>query len=39
MKILGVDLGITSVGWALVDDKSNKIIDSGVLNFCDTFNW
>jgi CRISPR/Cas system Type II protein with McrA/HNH and RuvC-like nuclease domain len=26
MKILGVDLGIASVGWALVDDKSNKII-------------
>ena len=36
--ILGLDLGITSIGWALVDyDKdnleNNKIIDSGVRIF------
>jgi CRISPR-associated endonuclease Csn1 len=38
MKILGVDLGIASVGWALVDDKSNKIIDSGVRIFTQSTN-
>jgi len=33
--ILGLDLGITSIGWALVnvDDKNDKIIDSGVRIF------
>lgn len=33
MKILGIDLGIASVGWALVDDKEGKITDSGVRIF------
>ncbi len=38
MKILGVDLGVTSVGWALVDDKNNEIIDSGVRIFTQSTN-
>jgi CRISPR-associated endonuclease Csn1 len=38
MKILGVDLGIASVGWALVDDKKNEIIDSGVRIFTQSTN-
>ncbi|SFV86453.1 CRISPR-associated protein, Csn1 family [hydrothermal vent metagenome] len=38
MKILGIDLGIASVGWALVDDKDNKIIDSGVRIFTQSTN-
>ncbi len=28
-KILGLDLGTNSIGWALVDDKKNKIIKAG----------
>lgn len=37
-KILGIDLGISSLGWAVVeydkqDDKNNKIIDCGVRLF------
>ena len=31
-KILGIDIGITSIGWALVEDDE-KIIDSGVRIF------
>ncbi len=38
MKILGVDLGIASVGWALVDDEKNEIIDSGVRIFTQSAN-
>ncbi len=38
MKILGVDLGVASVGWALVDDKNNEIIDSGVRIFTQSTN-
>ena len=32
-KILGLDLGTNSIGWAIVDDIENKIIDSGVRIF------
>ncbi|WP_281637719.1 type II CRISPR RNA-guided endonuclease Cas9 [Flavobacterium marginilacus] len=32
-KILGLDLGTNSIGWAIVDDINNKIIDSGVRIF------
>ncbi|CAN1558371.1 COG3513 Predicted CRISPR-associated nuclease, contains McrA/HNH-nuclease and RuvC-like nuclease domain [Flavobacteriaceae bacterium] len=32
-KILGLDLGTNSIGWAIVDEKANKIIDSGVRIF------
>ena len=28
-KILGLDLGTNSIGWALIDDKLNKIIRMG----------
>ncbi|MFV8377917.1 type II CRISPR RNA-guided endonuclease Cas9 [Flavobacterium sp. LB3R33] len=28
-KILGLDLGTNSIGWALIDDKMNKIIGMG----------
>lgn len=38
MKILGIDLGIASVGWALVDDENDKIIDSGVRIFTQSTN-
>jgi CRISPR-associated endonuclease Csn1 len=38
MKILGVDLGVASVGWALVDDENNEIIDSGVRIFTQSIN-
>ncbi|MCK9256005.1 MAG: hypothetical protein GX793_09025 [Bacteroidales bacterium] len=29
-KILGLDLGTNSIGWAVVDDEKNKILDTGV---------
>ncbi|RLD50033.1 MAG: type II CRISPR RNA-guided endonuclease Cas9, partial [Bacteroidetes bacterium] len=32
-KILGLDLGTNSIGWAIVDDKENKIINTGVRIF------
>ncbi|HED08472.1 MAG TPA: hypothetical protein ENI57_10190, partial [Ignavibacteria bacterium] len=32
-KILGLDLGTNSIGWSLVDDEKQKIIDSGVRIF------
>lgn len=32
-RILGLDLGTNSIGWAIVDDINNKIIDSGVRIF------
>ena len=32
-KILGLDLGTNSIGWAIVDDVNMKIIDSGVRIF------
>ncbi|MCL5028008.1 MAG: type II CRISPR RNA-guided endonuclease Cas9 [Bacteroidetes bacterium] len=28
-KILGLDLGVSSIGWALIDEKENKIIGMG----------
>lgn len=28
-KILGLDLGTNSIGWALIDDKNNQIINMG----------
>ncbi|MBL4593632.1 MAG: type II CRISPR RNA-guided endonuclease Cas9 [Flavobacteriales bacterium] len=28
-KILGLDLGTNSIGWALIDDKENKILGTG----------
>ena len=36
MKILGVDLGIASVGWALVDTEKEEIIASGVRIFSES---
>lgn len=32
-KILGLDLGTNSIGWAIIDNSSNKIIDCGVRIF------
>ena len=32
-KILGLDIGITSVGWGIVDSNTNRIIDFGVRLF------
>jgi len=32
-KILGLDLGTNSIGWALLDTESQKIIDAGVRVF------
>lgn len=34
-KILGLDLGTNSIGWAIRDttENENQIIDSGVLTF------
>jgi len=32
-KVLGLDLGSSSIGWALIDDKNKQIIDSGVRVF------
>ncbi|PLX20332.1 MAG: CRISPR-associated protein Csn1, partial [Marinilabiliales bacterium] len=32
-KILGLDLGTNSIGWAVVDSKSQKILDTGVRIF------
>jgi CRISPR-associated endonuclease Csn1 len=32
-KILGLDLGTNSIGWAVVDKEANKIIDTGVRIF------
>lgn len=32
-KILGLDLGTNSIGWALVDEGNKKIIDTGVRIF------
>ena len=32
-KILGLDLGTNSIGWAVVDTEQNKIIGTGVRIF------
>ena len=32
-KILGIDQGITSVGWGIIDTDSNTIVDAGVRLF------
>ena len=32
-KILGLDLGTNSIGWAVVDNVENKIVDTGVRIF------
>ena len=32
-KVLGLDIGIASVGWSLIDTDNNKIIDMGVRLF------
>lgn len=32
-KILGLDLGTNSIGWAIINNSSNKIIDCGVRIF------
>lgn len=32
-KILGLDLGTNSIGWALVNEDTNKIIDLGAIIF------
>ncbi len=31
--VLGLDIGITSVGWSLIDDKSNELVEFGVRKF------
>jgi len=33
MKILGLDLGTNSIGWAIVDDEQKKILGTGVRIF------
>ena len=38
MKVFGVDLGITSIGWALIDTDKQKIISSGVRIFTQSVN-
>jgi CRISPR/Cas system Type II protein with McrA/HNH and RuvC-like nuclease domain len=37
-KILGLDLGTNSIGWAIIDNSSNKIIDCGVRIFPNLLN-
>ena len=32
-KILGLDLGPNSIGWALIDEKASSIISTGVRIF------
>jgi CRISPR-associated endonuclease Csn1 len=32
-KILGLDLGTNSIGWAVVDKENQKILDAGVRIF------
>lgn len=32
-KILGLDIGISSVGWGIIDDETGEIIDAGVRIF------
>lgn len=32
-KVLGLDVGIASVGWSIIDTKANKIVDMGVRLF------
>lgn len=32
-KILGLDIGITSIGWGIVDAETNEIVDCGVRLF------
>ena len=32
-KILGLDLGTNSIGWAVVDDSEKKILDAGIRIF------
>ena len=32
-RILGLDIGTNSIGWALVDGDSNKLVDFGVRIF------
>src|SRR5690554_2660447 len=31
--VLGLDIGITSVGWGIIDLEENKVVDSGVRLF------
>ncbi len=37
-KILGLDIGTNSIGWTIVDDSSNQIIDCGAKIFPIPFN-
>jgi len=37
-KVLGLDLGSNSIGWAIVDTSANKIIDCGVRIFPEAIN-
>lgn len=37
-KILGLDLGTNSIGWANIDPNSNKLIDFGVKIFPSSLN-
>lgn len=32
-KVLGLDIGVTSVGWAIIDVDENEIVDKGVRIF------
>ena len=31
--VLGIDIGITSVGWGIIDIETNDIVDAGVRIF------
>jgi NADH:ubiquinone oxidoreductase subunit 3 (subunit A) len=35
-KTLAIDIGKESIGWAILDDKSNKILNCGVKIFADS---
>lgn len=37
-KILGLDLGTNSIGWAIIDEDLNKIVDFGATIFPNSFN-
>ena len=37
-KVLGIDIGTNSIGWAIVDTSSNSLIDCGVKIFPEALN-
>ncbi len=36
-KVLGLDIGSNSIGWALVDTSANKLVSCGVKIFLKLF--